>query len=705
MTGGALWRVGVDTGGTFTDLVARRGRETRISKVPSTPPEFQDGVVAAIAEAGIPFEEIEAVCHGTTVATNALITRTGAPTALLTTAGFRDVLELRRHNREELYDIGWDFPAPLVERAHRFEVAERVDYAGAVVHPLERDDVDRAVERARDAGISSFAIAFLHSYVNPEHEFAASERVRELVPDAFVYASSELLREPGEFERTSTVVVNAYIGPLVARYLSALDARLTDLGFRGRLFVMHSGGGLLTAATAIRMPARLVTSGPAAGAMAATEVGRRRRRPRAGGPAASGAEGVISLDIGGTSADIAVILGERPSVTQEFSIEFGSPIRFPAIDLTTIGAGGGSIAWVDEGGLAHVGPQSAGARPGPAAYGNGGDRPTLTDANVVLGRLPAGIPLAGGVELDRDAASRVVERFAAEVGLTPVEAAAGIVRIANANMANAIRVVTVQRGLDPRRFALVAFGGAGGLQAAEVAADLQIPRVVLPRMPGVTSALGCLQVEIAHDVADAHIRLLADTPAADLRERFAELRVRVGELLAADGVPAPDQRFETMVDLRFAGQLRSLTLPVGELGDGAREIEAIETEFRTRYERQFHYSADGLAVEVAAVRVRGAGSRAAEESETAAAATPGDAAPVTATVEVQSPSGSATAGVVRRDAIAAGALLAGPVIVCEYDSTTWVPDGWACVLAPGGDLVMAAEAAELDVEGSIHVVA
>ena len=263
------WRVGVDTGGTFTDLVAQRGGETLIAKVPSTPPDFQEGVIAAVVEAGIPFEEIDVLCHGTTVATNALITRTGAPTALLTTAGFRDVLELRRHNREELYDIAWEMPDPLVERPQRHEVRERLDDRAGVVEPLRMEDVDAAVERAQRAGIRSFAIAFLHSYANPAHEFAARDRVRELVPGAFVYASAELLREPGEFERTSTVVVNAYVGPLVASYLSALEAQLAERGFAGRLFVTHSGGGLLTSATAIRMPARLVTSGPAAGAMAA----------------------------------------------------------------------------------------------------------------------------------------------------------------------------------------------------------------------------------------------------------------------------------------------------------------------------------------------------------------------------------------------------------------------------------------------------
>jgi N-methylhydantoinase A len=696
--GRAGWQVGIDTGGTFTDLVARRGRETRIAKVPSTPPTFQDGVVASIVEAGIPFREIDVLCHGTTVATNALITRTGAPTALLTTEGFRDVLELRRHNRGELYDLAWDFPAPLVPRRHRFEVRERLAYDGTVVRRLEPEDVDDAVHRAIRDGITSFAVAFLHSYVNPAHEFAARDRILELAPGAFVYTSSELLREPGEFERTSTVVVNAYMGALVGRYLDALASRLGELGFGGHLFVMQSGGGLLTAATASRMPARLLTSGPAAGAMAAASIGR-RIDPL---DQARGTD-VISLDIGGTSADIAVILDGRPAVGQEFQLEFGIPIRFPAIDLTTIGAGGGSIARVDAGGLAHVGPESAGAVPGPAAYGRGGTAPTLTDANVVLGRLPAGVALAGGVELDAAAATRAVDRFAGDVGLPRLEAAAGIVRIANANMARAIRVVTVQRGLDPRRFTLVAFGGAGGLHAAEVARELQIPRVVMPRMPGVTSALGCLAVAIEHDVADAYIVALAAADLGDVRRRFDELEMRVGELLAADGVDVGERDFETMIDLRFVGQLRSLTLPVANR-HGAT-VAGLEAAFRREYERQFHYAGDNLDVEISALRVRGRGPLPRDDDVDEQPTTATEQADVDMVVEVHEPGGPVDARVVSRHLLAVGELLDGPAIVCEYDSTTWVPAGWTCTVGATGDLVMAVQAADLDPEESRHVVA
>ena len=685
------WRVGIDTGGTFTDLVAMRVGDLRIAKVPSTPSAFERGVLNAIAAAGIEIGEIDLLAHGTTVATNAVITGEGSPTALLTTAGFRDVLELRRHNRGELYDILWDPPKPIVPRRHRFEVAERLDSAGGVLRPLEEEDVARAVRAALAAGINTFAICFLHSYVNAAHELRAKEIVTELAPHAFVYCSSDILREPGEFERTSTVVVNAYLGPVVSSYLEALHQTLIAGGFTGRLLVMHSGGGLLTAETAARVPARLVTSGPAAGAMAAELISSRGSDgSRAVGSSVGGLreDNVISLDMGGTSADIAVIRNGHARLVNEHSVEFGKPIRLPAVDLTTIGAGGGSIAAVDDGGLPSVGPRSATAVPGPAAYGLGGLEPTVTDANVVLGRIGADAPLAGGVTIDAEAARTAVNRFAADLHLSLEDAALGIVEITNRNMARAIRLVTVERGLDPRTFCLVSFGGAGGLHGAELAAMLGITRVVVPSGPGVTSALGCLCVDIVHDVAEAQIQPLEHVDPGRLREAFSALEARVGELLAMDGVGPADHRIERYLDLRYEGQRRALTLSVDEedLRDGFEG--PIRERFLAEYLQQFHYSTTEIGVELAALRVRGRGllprpdpgalGRGAERTQ--------EGASVHRTVV--SREGAVEAAVAGRSSLREGDLLAGPAIVHEYDATTWVPPGWSATVEAGGHLVM-----------------
>jgi len=688
------WRLGIDTGGTYTDLVAVRGTDRRIAKVPSTPPDFDQGVIDAIAAAGIPPGDIELLAHGTTVATNAVITGGGAPTALLTTAGFRDVLQLGRHNRGEPFDILWDPPAPLVPRRHRHEVTERLDWSGAIVTPLDEESVRVAVRAADRAGIRAFAICFLHSYVNPTHEERAAALVRELLPDAFVCHSAELLREPPEFERTSTTVINATLMPVVTDYLSALDRRLHDAGFRGRLTVMHSGGGLMTVESAARFPARLVTSGPAAGAKAAEGLAG-GSIAASGSPAATviaaqelaraeGLDQVISLDIGGTSADIAVVRDGKARLVTEYSPQFGQPIRFPAIDLITIGAGGGSIAWVDAGDLPHVGPQSAGARPGPAAYGRGGTLPTVTDANVVLGRLGGGADLAGGVALDTERAQAAVATFAARLGLALEAAALGIVRICNDNMARSIRVVTVNRGLDPRDFTLVPFGGAGPLQAAELAEALGVRRILVPLAPGVTSGLGCLYVDIVHDVSEAAISPVERADRAALQAIVDRLTAIMRERLDADGVAATDQRQEVSVDLRYAGQVRGLTiaLPSPVLPDHVRDD--LREGFFAEYERQFHSVTRDIPVEIAAVRVRG--TRVVERPDIPfrAVAT----GPRWTERLVVTAGGPVATRVGERERLPVGSRLSGPLVLTQVDTTTWVPPGWDVEVDALGNLLM-----------------
>ncbi len=691
MTG---WRIGIDTGGTYTDLVAVRGDERRIAKVPSTPPEFEQGIVAAIQAAEIALGDVEFIAHGTTVATNAVITGSGAPTALITTHGFRDVLQLGRHNRGEPFDILWDPPAPLVLRRHRYEVVERLDWAGGVVTPLDDAGVRAAVQAAARGGIRSFAICFLHSYMNPAHEERAHAIVSEEVPNAFVCHSAELLREPPEFERTSTTVINAYLMPVVSEYLEALSRRLNEDGYRGRLAVMHSGGGLMTAASAARFPARLVTSGPAAGAKAAEGVAGGILAPT-GSPAGGvivteeiareeGLDQLISLDIGGTSADIAVVRDGKARLVTEFAPQFGQPIRFPAIDLITIGAGGGSIAWVDAGALPHVGPQSAGARPGPAAYGRGGTLPTVTDANVVLGRLASNVDLAGGVHLDGHAASAAVATFAQQLGLELEAAALGIVEICNNNMARWIRVLTVNRGLDPRDFTLVPFGGAGPLHAADLAEILGITRIVVPLAPGVTSGLGCLYVDITHDVSEAYIVPIENADPDRLHEILDRLTAIARQRLDDDGVERSDQRLEFSIDLRYLGQVRGLTLPL-QASEIQRGFQAdLRDRFFAEYERQFHSYTAEIPIEVAAVRLHG--SRPVVRPSMPFLG--GGGAQEALSRRVITASGAVDAGVMARSRLSAGARLDGPVILTQEDSTTWVPPRWVVEVDQLGNLVL-----------------
>ncbi len=688
------WRIGIDTGGTYTDLVAVRGEELRIAKVPSTPPHFEQGVIDSITAAGIEVPDIGLLAHGTTVATNAIIVGSGAPTALLTTAGFRDVLQLGRHNRGEPFDILWDPPAPIVPRRHRYEIPERLDWAGRVLEPLDEASVRAAANDAARQGIRAFAISFLHSYADPTHEERAHAITLEEVPDAFVCHSAELLREPPEFERTSTTVINATLMPVVTEYLGSLADRLAVAGFTGRLTVMHSGGGLMTADSAARFPARLVTSGPAAGAKAAEGVAG-GVMPTSGSPAsavvvaeevarAHQLDQLISLDIGGTSADIAVVRDGKARLVTEYSPQFGQPIRFPAIDLITIGAGGGSIAWVDAGDLPHVGPQSAGAVPGPAAYGRGGTLATVTDANVLLGRLGSDTDLAGNVHLDAKAALEAVERFAVRLGLTTEAAARGIIEICNNNMARSIRVVTVNRGLDPRDFTLVPFGGAGPLHAAELAEILGIRHIVVPIAPGVTSGLGCLYVDIVHDVSEASIVAIVEADRNSLQAIADRLSQTMRERLDADGVVPADQRLEFALDMRYVGQVRGLTIPL-PTGTFSEQFQADLLElFYAEYERQFHSVSRDIGVEIAAVRVRG--TRVVERPSIPFRG--GSPSPRSSSRTVIGTQGPVTARVIERGSLPAGARLEGPLVLTQSDTTTWVPPGWVMEVDSLGNLLM-----------------
>ncbi len=547
-------RVAVDIGGTFTDLVAydEETHELITVKTPSTPPGFIQGVLDALEKAEVKPEELTGFKHGSTIATNAIIERKGAKTGLLTTAGMRDVLGAGRANRPDLFNSNWDPSPALVPRRNVLTVRERIDYEGAILTELVEDDVRSAARKFALRGIEAIAVAFLNSFMNSDHESRAKEiLLDELGESVRVCTSSEILPEIREFERTSTTVANAYLMPVIETYLERLEQALGDWGYGGAILVTHSGGGVITARSARRMPARICHSGPAGGVVGGVTVAQ-----------SAGFENAITFDMGGTSADLALAEGGKPSLASEWRVDWNIPILFPAIDLVAIGAGGGTIAWVDAGGSLRVGPHSAGADPGPVALGRGNEQPTITDAHIVLGRLNPERYLDGGVKLYPDLAERAIGELAAKLGMSDAEAASGILRIGNANMTAATHLISVQRGYDPREFALVAGGGAGPLHAVDIARELGIPVVIVPPTPGVTSALGILQVDLRHDIMRS---VLAQTPQidpVDLGRVFMELEREAAEILESEQIPQGRRRIELSIDVRYYGQTPYLNLPL-----------------------------------------------------------------------------------------------------------------------------------------------
>ncbi|MGH3318811.1 MAG: hydantoinase/oxoprolinase family protein [Streptosporangiaceae bacterium] len=592
--------VGIDIGGTFSDVVAL-GEDRRIVaafKVPSTLDDPARAVLAGLArlDERLPGfrERFEvAVFHGTTVATNALIQKRGARTALLTTEGCRDVLELRRQARPDLYRLRARVSPPLVDRGWRLEVDERLGADGQVIRPLDPASVREAVEELRRGGVESLAICFLHAYADDAHERATARLVREALPDVDVSVSSELCPEFGEYERTSTVVANAYVSPQVRRYLRRLGDGMGRYGVR-RFHVVKSNGGLTSATNAERHPFHLIESGPAAGIAAAAELGR-----------SMGVRDLIAFDMGGTTAKVGVVHDGLPRLARELHADRyvegedvgGYVIRSPVIDLAEIGAGGGSVAWLDPAGVLKVGPHSAGSDPGPACYGRGGEDPTVTDAHVVVGTLAD----AGSSDLRPDLARDAIEkRIARPLSLTTERAAHAILEIATAHMAETVRLTTVRRGIDPRGFALVAFGGAGPLHAAEIARDVGVSRVVIPPYPGMFSAIGALMCEVRYDLVQSVLRELAALRPDMLTELFDELERRARALVADEAVHSAALHFSRHLDLRHAGQLHQVSIALGDRAPSADEIEA---DFRRAYNERYGYRLPDSPVEVVAARL------------------------------------------------------------------------------------------------------
>lgn len=645
---------GVDTGGTFTDIVLLQEGTLRVHKILSTPDDPSRAILGGLTQLDA-LDFLQMFVHGSTVATNAVLERKGVRTGLITTAGFRDVLEIGRQTRPKLYDLRVQKLPPLVPRELRLEVLERLNERGEVLIPLDEPSLQTALASLRQAGVEAIAISLLFSFANPLHEQTVAEAARST--GLYVSASCEVLPEFREYERTSTVVLNAYVGPLIDRYLARLEQSLPA---RTILRVMQSNGGSISSTMARREAARTLLSGPAAGVVGAAFVAQ-----------ASGIAQIITLDIGGTSTDVALVDG---MITETTSGKIGGyPMKLPMIDIHTVGAGGGSIAWFDIGGALRVGPASVGADPGPAAYGCGGLEPTVTDAHLVLGRLIPDAFLGGTMHLNRESAFSVVSAVAQRLGTSIEDAALGIIRVANANMEAAIRVISVERGCDPRHFALVAFGGAGPLHACELASALRIPRVLVPATPGVLSALGTLIADTLKD----YVRTVM-LPIEEAQEAVSSVLATLEEQgrhdLTRESVSPDNTVIERYLDLRYLGQSYELTIPfAGDCVEAARD-------FHLAHERRFGYSDPNERIQIVNVRLKARGIStipALERQPLLPEHTPEPL--MTRDIIFSSDCGPITcaAPVYERASLQPGAAFTGPAIITQYDTTTVVPLAWS----------------------------
>lgn len=682
--------VGIDVGGTFTDFVILQEGEVRIHKAPTTPQDQSRAIVAGLQKMGV-LDGVTAleIVHGTTAATNALLERRGARTALLTTAGFADILEIGRQNRPHLYKLHQQRPPQLVPAELRFEVVERLDVDGNVLTPLDEDHLAETLDALLAANPESVAICFLFSYRNPDHERRVADALNQRSPDLLLSLSSEILPEYREYERTSTVAINAYVRPLVDRYMRRLSAALPG----SQLRIMQSNGGAIGAEQAGREPARLVLSGPAGGVVGAFALAAQAMEMGDWGQvtgdwgAGSGEcdsqspipnpPNVITFDMGGTSTDVALCPGQILR-TAESEIA-GLPLRLPLIDIHTVGAGGGSLAYVDPGGGLHVGPQSAGAIPGPVCYGRGGTQPTVTDANLVLGRLDAGQFLGGtgDLHLDVEAAVAALTRLGADLGgLSAEEAALGVIRVANAVMERALRRVSVERGYDPKEFVFVPFGGAGPLHACELAAALGIRRILLPPHPGVLSALGLLMADVVYENAQAILSGAAalQSGPSPLQMLFARLSAENRAVLRAEGIDDP--RIEASLDMRYRGQSYELTVPL-ETPISSQTVAEAVAAFHALHARRYGYSSAGEAVEMITLRVQGIGPGQGPEMRREPL---GDADPSAAHIGARPVwfhgDGAQLTDCYLRPKLQPGNRFLGPAMIYQFDTTVVVPPGW-----------------------------
>lgn len=681
------WRIGVDIGGTFTDvaLVDDASGRIGVAKAPTTPRDFAAGVLSALEQAMGRYEvaagDVELLAHATTVVTNALLEEKGARAAAVMTRGFRDILELRRSARPDLYDLFQDPPATLVPRRRRFEITERIGADGAVATPLAEDEIDDLIARLKADKVEAVAVSLLFSFVNAEHERRLGERLRAAL-DVPVYLSCEVLPEIREFERASTTAVCAYVGPILASYLARLEQATTGLGLPA-MYVMGSNGGVFEAAEGVAMPAMAVESGPAAGVVASALAARQADRPN-----------LLTFDMGGTTAKASLILDGQYETTPEYEVGGGAsaarwmngvghPIRVPVIDLAEVSAGGGSIAWVDAAGGLRVGPESAGAEPGPVCYGRGGTEPTVTDCNLILGNLDRASLLAGEMEIDFAAAERAVaEKLAKPLGLTVEAAAAGVIDVVNHAMAEALKIVSVERGHDPRDFTLAAFGGAGPLHAAALAEELGMDEVICPPIPGAFSALGLVGSDLKRDyVRTVYVTTETADPAA-LEAAFAELEAEGAAMLDRAKTPADRRRFMRSLDARYGRQSYELNVPAGDGPFDAAALAAAAEAFHARHLQTYGHDNRGEPVQIVSLRVAAVG----EIPPLAirqAPATAGD--PGKGRRRVYASGGEFTdAPVLDRAAMPAGFGVSGLAVIESLESTIRVPPGWRAAMDGDG---------------------
>ena len=670
--------LGVDVGGTFTDVFAvdRETRRFEIAKVASTPGAQADGFMSAVQASGAPAASIETIVHGTTVATNAILERKGAKCGLVATRGFRDTLELGRRTRPHNWGLTGSFEA-LIPRELRLDVSERIDAQGRVVTPLDEDELRCAVISLRDAGCEALVIHFIHAYANPIHEHRAAEIARELWPNPFISTGAEVLAEIREFERASAAALNGWVQPLMARYIGATEQRLGEAGFRHRLLLMQGNGGMMSTRSASRAAAQTVMSGPAAGAIAAARLSR-----------AAGFDNVLACDMGGTSFDLTLIHDGRPSTTTEKSLAYSVPLHLPLVDVHTIGSGGGSIARVDASGLLRVGPESAGASPGPICYGLGGDAPTVTDANAVLGRIdPA--TLAGNLaaaDLER-VRTRIVETIGKPLGLDAEEAAAAVLAVADNQMAHAARMISIEKGHDPREFVLFAFGGAGPMHAAAIARELGIPKVLVPRFPGITSALGCVLADVRHDDVRSLHRPLADVDPAFGQSVLAGQAAQGRALIESEGVAVTAVDVVHEADMLYRGQSHVFRVPV--TGPGF-DPERIRATFAEHYRRRFDIALPEMVPMLVNLRTTVIGRRASFDFASLSRIRNGAGAGGSRTDirPVCFDGGWHDTAIHDRAALAPGAAIEGPAIIEQIDTTIPIEPGVVAEVDGFGNLLI-----------------
>jgi N-methylhydantoinase A len=672
-------RVGVDIGGTFTDVVAVADGEVTVTKTPSTPDEPERGVLNGLDEsedaAGYSPGDVGFFSHGTTVATNAVLEGTWADTALVTTEGFRDALEIGRQERPDIYDFDAEKAEPVVARDRRFTVPERLDERGNVLRELDEDAVREVAAAIDETGVSAVAVCLLFAFENPTHEHRVTEILREELPEISVSQSSTVLPEIREYERSVTTSLNAALKPVMSAYVRNLETEIRDRGVDAGVKIMQSNGGLIDADAARSRPVNTLLSGPAAGVQGAAHVADR-----------VGYSDLITMDMGGTSCDVSLVQGGEPVVSTDVAVG-DYTVGVPMIDVHTVGSGGGSVAWVDAGGALRVGPRSAGADPGPICYGRGGERPTTTDAHLMLGRIDP----EGFLPEDRDVGVEDVRAAFAdlgdELGMGPVETAQGVLDVANANMARALRVVSVERGHDPREFALVAFGGAGPLHAPTLAAELDVPTVLVPRTAGALSALGLLISDVGYDYSQSMVRPFEAVDPETVDTAFAELRAEGDSQLAAEDVAAEDRRFERVADLRYAGQSFDVSVPLPEGEVDGDLLDTVAERFHERHEERYGHADREEPIELVTLRLHARG--VVDSPETATVGTDGTVVDAVAERrEVRFDGEAHDAPIYDRDGLPAGGEFDGPAVVEGPESTVVLRPGQSAEVDPDGTLVV-----------------